>query len=674
MCSRCGIGLVGIILISASISRAESPGLPVAHLAGAVELPQPLSPPKALELRLIPPPPPPGKTKPALGEVSFECPITEGRFNCEVPALELDLRLRIAGYAPEHRWGVGLMAGKTLDLGRIRFTPGASLVGRVESADSLPLADVSVRLMPANAESAGSAVTRERLRRQSHTAQSNERGYFQLRGLAPGEYELLAEKKGLAPLRMAPVEIREGLETQLHDPLVLQPPASVRWTIIPPVDPYGKAWRLKLTPATRAPLAGVEGPVSEEGRWERDGLLPGPQRLALSDADGDRWLALDLNLRSGVNEDVIEVPLVEVRGHVELGGEPFATKLFFTTPGGNRKKVRAASDVDGNLECFLPEEGWWGITVIDREGDLELTLDPKEVRRVPGKSYAEIEIEIPDTRLSGRVVDEKGEPVAGARIEAVTFPSARIPSWVSSGEDGSFRFRGLPEGSYLVTAEAGERESDALPAALDEDLDPPELTLTLRPIRELVGTVRSVGGRPVPGARILLFPELAASPRVAPLDVASGIDGSFRVKLPGDTLFITLLVAPPGHAARLLRSTWPAKGEALEVAVEPAGGLLTVELPPPPAAAGPGRPRSFTQVLFYDGAALPALLLAQFLGQGPAGLGGPPAAFHLNSGTYTLCTGKTAVQAFRQGLPAPEQSCVSGFLPSGGQLTLSAPP
>ena len=59
----------------------------------------------------------------------------------------------------------------------------------------------------------------------------------------------------------------------------------------------------------------------------------------------------------------------------------------------------------------------------------------------------------PDGRISGRLTDPQGKPVAGARLR-LTSTSAAKPIEVSSNPDGVFVFASLPEGDYVVSAAA----------------------------------------------------------------------------------------------------------------------------------------------------------------------------------------------------------------------------
>lgn len=131
--------------------------------------------------------------------------------------------------------------------------------------------------------------------------------------------------------------------------------------------------------------------------------------------------------------------------------------------------------------------------------------------------------------VAGRVVDERGEPIAGATVELQGWaaalgsgPEARV----TTGSDGAFRFQPRSPWSYVVVASAAGRT----PAATSIDVrqaKPAELVLVLAACTATAeGAVTDSGGGPIAGAR------------VQDLRAASGLLGPFG---PSTT------TAPDGH-------------------------------------------------------------------------------------------------------------------------------
>jgi len=141
-------------------------------------------------------------------------------------------------------------------------------------------------------------------------------------------------------------------------------------------------------------------------------------------------------------------------------------------------------------------------------------------RAAPVPSTASGPAPVEGPRATGRVVDQRGLPVAGARVaslpddlvEVLDVPgpggqagSARA---VETGEDGSFSVPLAGRAPFFVLR---VEAPGFTPAAREGVLPDTDATITLQPARSMVGTVRDVEGRPVPGARIRWFGLFARS-------------------------------------------------------------------------------------------------------------------------------------------------------------------
>lgn len=168
--------------------------------------------------------------------------------------------------------------------------------------------------------------------------------------------------------------------------------------------------------------------------------------------------------------------------HVELGRTDAAGRLTLT-PSSESRSLTACSDE------------WSFADLVDVPAD---RVDG-EVRLVLGPAAG---------KLAGRVVDPMGRPVPGAwlTLELLTqgtagsYGSYGRPSWwlVADGQ-GRFAVSGLPAGTVPVravasgTAWAPCRVDAAITAGQTADV-----VVALHAGAELIGTVRTVAGRPVP--------------------------------------------------------------------------------------------------------------------------------------------------------------------------------
>lgn len=601
------------------------------------------------------------------------CPIAQNQLVCDLPAGTLDVRLRLEGFATHYAWGVPVPAGEALDLGKIALQPGSSVTGWVGLAEGGAALGAEVELAQEEAGAVLDALPRQQLQRLALTARANERGFFQFAGVPPGIYEARIRLDGFAPRTVGPIEVKPGLESQIQDRIVLDHPATVEVLPQPPIDPYGRPWVVTVVQQDDLQKKIHRATAAAEGVFRLTGLPPGLYRLELSDVDGGHWIIEEQRLSPGINRLPLEVPVVEVRGRALIGDEPLAARLQFHAENQRAARVRLDADLDGRFEGYLPFEGTWGVRLTSEEERMSVSLPPLEIRRLPGKSYAEVTVQVPDTRLEGRVLDPAGAPVADADVRA--FPDFGTKGQNAAGTDrnGVFHFRGLPEGNYTVTARREEQDSDSVPVSLDEDLDSPEITLVLRSVRDVTGVVQSYGRR-IPGARVLVIPDMSSSAVGSPVETYTGAGGVFRAKLPADSAFLTFLVAAPSHAIHIARAPFALPGQQIVLEVESASGTLSL-------GAFMGRPqgpggRIPMPIVFHNGAAVPLPLLLNLTGASRSlGLASPDPfeIAHLEPGEYTACIGKLATRAWREGASAPREGCARGLLQPYARLELAPP-
>lgn len=163
--------------------------------------------------------------------------------------------------------------------------------------------------------------------------------------------------------------------------------------------------------------------------------------------------------------------------------------------------------------------------------------------------------------LSGRVVDEAGMPLAGARV--TTTPTAGL--FAETDAAGTFQLA-LTPGAYEVTATGRAGGAASTKVRVDAAAPPPAVTLTLsRADAALEGVVVDSGRRPLVRARVRAFAADAAgaAPEGPPLGAAStDAGGHFTLsRLPRRRLLIevdhasyprTLASATPGALAELV--------------------------------------------------------------------------------------------------------------------------
>jgi Carboxypeptidase regulatory-like domain len=206
----------------------------------------------------------------------------------------------------------------------------------------------------------------------------------------------------------------------------------------------------------------------------------------------------------------------------------------------------------------------------------ELLLAPGE-RRDAGKLALR-----PGFPIIGRVVDESGVPIDGARVVVAAGGASAASAGLFTLSDAGGNFAlALPIGSYRLAASASGRGTTQVAVDVKGGAPPPALAIRLaRAEATLEGLVRDDGGRPLARARLAVWPldafDAAAAAPAGATPIASGVadvGGHFTIaQLPaGDAL---LEVQHPDYP-RSVRQVTPGKFANLTV---PFPGGITGEV------------------------------------------------------------------------------------------------
>ena len=257
---------------------------------------------------------------------TIHCPVSDSQLRCSVPAGELDVRFRTAGYAPEFFWDVDIEPSKVRETGSLRFQKGGSVNGRVTDAGGHPVADARVRGEIATKKPARDLISMKRLERVAYRSTSDERGFFELRDMTPGTYRIVAESDGFAPSPTEkPVSIRGDLAVGLEQDLVLVAFATLEVHLSPPSDFQRQPWRVEVYDRRDSPLQqifDVEMEQTTVASWSKPDLVPGMYQVMVFASDGSTWLTEDLELTAEHGPYSFQLSILEVRGRVHSDDEP----------------------------------------------------------------------------------------------------------------------------------------------------------------------------------------------------------------------------------------------------------------------------------------------------------------------------------------------------------------
>jgi len=648
---------------------------PTTWVEGEFKPPEGEALPEDFELRFAfsPPAPPQRGWDQEAKEHIQRCPISDkGIFRCKVPTGELDLRLRARGFISHYFWEVSLAPDEVHDFETLRLARGASVSGWVESSEPGAVdRSTTVELQPFDPHESFSLDpgASKKLQSEALATRVDRRGFFHIEGVPEGSYTVLAHREGFATAKREGIRVIENAELHLPRPLQLERPLAVEIWVEPPLDPHGQPWQVRLT--RRGPDdERFSGTASREGLLAVEGVPAGGYRYAVIDQERESWLKGEIEIDRETERVWLEVPVVLVDGRVTRDDEPFEGPLWFRSRYAERT-FRFDADDRGLFAGYLPNEGLWKIQVLLDSRAERQEIVPVYVERAPGASRAVVEIEIPDLTLAGEVVDEDGQPVAEARVEATLFvvepdrEAEKEPRLTplfyttETDEDGAFELNGLSEGTINLAARHREKTSDQVLEKLAEGSIAPHRRLILRERLRVAGEVVDPEGQGVPNAQLLITPEPEPLRVIRPISRVTAADGSFEAKVPAGGSWLHLLVMAPTYAMRGFRVPTPNEGEPLFVPLEREGGTLVLEMP------GYSKGGANTLSLARDGVRIPPAMLSRWLQihgiyeWQPERMEVP----HMESGEYRLCTAAGVTGRDPNG-------CVSGHLAPGTTLEL----
>lgn len=465
---------------------------------------------------------------------------TDGSFLLESLAAGATYTLRAShpGFAPGTTTGTTAASGQPAPAVRLILPAGWSAGGRVMDEQGRPVAGATLTLMRLDGERGGPS------REQGlPNVQSDATGAFRFDHLLPGSYDLIARASGFGDVLVP------GLE----------PPADGSALEVGTVTlPAGVVIEGRVTDKRGRPVPGteVDSRVSSPSRPWLAGL--GPPVRATTGADGRfkfgdlrRGERYDLWIRHpdyaparlpGVEAPTPDPVSVELRPARVLSGrvvgpagEPVANAKLERieengagrggeTYYGRSSESLTDTDSQGRFRAGGLEPGIFNLEV-SAEGYKKRVLRGLELPEEADVEDLEIILER-GLAVTGRVLDDRGRPVSGARVSAMMENDGGemnmdigFPSTETDGE-GRYRLGGLELGRYRISAFSPEGvRAEAITIVRPGDN---LVNLSFGRTTEVSGRVVDESGEPVAGARV----SLAGQPdgRSAP----SGADGAFR--------------------------------------------------------------------------------------------------------------------------------------------------
>jgi protocatechuate 3,4-dioxygenase beta subunit len=317
-------------------------------------------------------------------------------------------------------------------------------------------------------------------------------------------------------------------------------------------------------------------------------------------------------------------------------GKPLRRAVVRAQSPELREGRSVSTEADGSWEIKELPAGRYSITV-QKGGFVPVAFGQrrpfeqgKPVDLADGQTVEKLEISLPrGSVVSGRIVDEFGEPVSGARVSAMRhrfmngqrrlLPVSSAGASDTTDDLGQYRLHGLSPGEYYVSASMSATltlevstdrtgyaptyypgtiavtEAQRVPLALGQEAA--EISFPLAPTRiaKLSGTATSSNGKPVANGMIMLTTTggavgAAGSPLIGA--AMTQADGSFTISNvpPGDYRFEMMTAADAEVIAQTGTTSGIAMSESLSTPITVTGTDVTgIVLISAPTATATGR-------------------------------------------------------------------------------------
>ncbi|WP_434386804.1 carboxypeptidase regulatory-like domain-containing protein [Melittangium boletus] len=429
----------------------------------------------------------------------------DGTFTLEVPRADgYTLWVESAeGVAVQHDVRAG---GADIDL---VLLPGSRVSGVVRGEDEAPIA--------------GALVTAIYTRHSRFfEARSDDAGQFDLGTLPRGDYTLVSSRRGLVPTRS---EFKAYAPRLRLEPVLTQP-RRVSGIVLHQGRPVvGAAVSLKshALAHVRHARTDARGHFAFEylsalrfcSLEARHPGLVGSLEVGLYDPDPPN--IPPLTERTGLTVEL--VPTVSLRGVVrDMRGRPLPNaKVEDSFENETRTDVRGAYV----FENLLPARYRFRAVA---EGHLESDIHTVDLTQ----GGRELDFALASTiHLSGVLVDEEGQPVAGEDLRlASSEPEETL--WATSGSNGRFTFDVPQAGRYHL--QLNDRPQHFIP--LMEVTVPADLRLSVKRRPTLRGEVLDDTGQPLSRVEVTLWPEDPGTSRQHFAHTLTDARGRFQLRAP----------------------------------------------------------------------------------------------------------------------------------------------
>jgi uncharacterized GH25 family protein len=553
----------------------------------------------------------------------------------------------------------------------IKMKAGGVVYGTVTDAAGKPVPFATIRVAAAN---------RQMWEMAPRQATTNRQGAFELRGLARAKLQARAESDASAS-QIVDVDLAATQRKEVK--LVLDVAGTIAGIV---VDDTGKPVpevQVSAFPDVFAGgdtsammLGGLASATSDgAGGFTIRGLADGAYKVSAARAGASPWRDFgEHGTTARVGDQSVRVVLAtpgELRGRLVVAGASTPPKLASIAIG---YQPPTPANADGTFALLDVAPGTYDVHF--RGADFAEKVQ-RDVKIEPGKptDLGTVEV-LRGRRVTGKVVDSSGSPVAGAKVrcgdvlwslsgaddQSDSFGAMSGIRSTTSDQDGAFVIVGVSAKPMNVGADHPDRGSSIaqkVPGGAD---DPPPVTLSLHGLGSIAGKV-TMKGQPQSGVTVMDSPKGGGEQVTI---VQTDADGNFAFPKAVEGAHVLNVMRSSGGFANMGMKTTSATvqvtaGQQASAAIDiPVGVIaLTVQI-----TALPGNKVDSAQVWLFGGsvtATSSGQLAGSFLQGSIKGMklwmGGTapsPEFDELVPGDYTVCvipiTGNIADPSFQQRL------------------------
>jgi protocatechuate 3,4-dioxygenase beta subunit len=407
----------------------------------------------------------------------------------------------------------------------LTLVQGATLRGRVlGSADMKPVAGARVQRRSADTGGRGGRPRRADPMAafggaRGPSVECDADGFFEMKSVEPGSYDLVASMKGFAdsaPARLscASAETQDGIE------IVLPPAIAVSGRVVERASGAGVegavVWaarqesmfggfsRTDLTDGPpEAPPSSVNSKSDAEGKFVLAGLSPGRVSLEVR-VEGHAPVSIS-GLTAPATDVLVQVsPGGSVEGRVtEADGTPVAEAQVMATRGMMGQGMRRTrTDGSGAFRVERLAPGSWNLMLMDPVNPMMPTTASVVVK--DGETtHHDFEKKQGGQQVGGGV-SKDGKPLANAPV--ILMGGGAGMRMAATDDNGRFTFDGLEAGDYTVLVQGSFLGSGAMSrkVTVGSDGKVPDVNLELSSAKVEGDVVDADTGKGVGGAQVVL--------------------------------------------------------------------------------------------------------------------------------------------------------------------------